>query len=144
MNKLYLLLFAISFSLVFSNCRTSKAVKEEQENWITTPSGLKYYDLIVGKGEQAKTGKKVTINFIMKTDDGTIIEDTYKSGIPMSFILGNRDAIEGLEEAVATMRVGGKRKLIVPPELGFGSHSFRNVPPNSSLQIEVELIKIER
>lgn len=143
MNKFYLLLFAICFSLVFSSCRISKAVKEDQENWIATPSGLKYYDLVIGKGEQPKAGKKVIINFIMKTDDGTIIEDTYKSGIPMSFIFGNKDAIEGLEEGIATMRVGGKRKLIVPPELGFGSHSFRNIPPNSFLHIELELIKIE-
>lgn len=143
MNKIHLLLLAILFSLFFSYCRTSKVVKEEQEQWITTPSGLKYFDLIVGKGEHPSTGKKVTINFIMKTDDGTIIEDTYKSGIPMSFILGNKDAIEGLEEAVATMRVGGKRKLIVPPELGFGAHSFRNIPPSSVLHIEVELIKFE-
>lgn len=100
--------------------------------------------MIVGKGEQAKTGKNVTINFIMKIDDGTIIEDIYKSGIPMSFILGNKDAIEGLEEVAAIIRVvAGKRKLKVPPELGFGSHSFRNVPLNSSLKVEVELIKIE-
>ncbi|MFN3307191.1 MAG: FKBP-type peptidyl-prolyl cis-trans isomerase, partial [Candidatus Kapaibacteriota bacterium] len=86
---------------------------------------------------------KVTINFIMKLEDGTIIEDTYKSGIPMTFVLGNRDAIEGLEEGVATMRVGGRRKLIVPPELGFGTHSYRGIPPNSKLIIEVELMKIE-
>ncbi|MGQ9819355.1 MAG: FKBP-type peptidyl-prolyl cis-trans isomerase [Candidatus Kapaibacteriales bacterium] len=143
MNKLYYFLFVIFFAFILSNCRTSKVVKERHENWITTPSGLKYYDLVVGKGEQPKTGKKVLINFIMKTEDGTIIEDTYKSGIPMSFILGNKDAIEGLEEAVATMRVGGKRKLIVPPELGFGTYSFRNIPPNSSLYIEVELVRID-
>lgn len=107
------------------------------------PSGLQFRDIIEGKGEMPKPRQKVTINFIMKLEDGTVIEDTYKSGIPMSFVLGNKDAIEGLEEGVATMRVGGRRVLMVPPELGFGGHSYRGIPPNSKLIIEVELMKIE-
>jgi peptidylprolyl isomerase len=61
----------------------------------------------------------------------------------MSFILGKKDAIQGLEEGVATMRVGGKRILKVPPELGFGASSVRGIPPNSKLIIEVELVKAE-
>lgn len=143
MKKVLFLFSSIFISFLLWNCRTSKSTKAEEEKWITTPSGLKYYDLVVGKGEQPRTRQKVTVNFIMKTEDGTIIEDTYKSGIPMSFILGNKDAIEGLEEAIVTMRVGGRRKLIVPPELGFGAVSFRGIPPNSFLHIEVELVKVE-
>ncbi|MGB9772177.1 MAG: FKBP-type peptidyl-prolyl cis-trans isomerase [Candidatus Kapaibacteriota bacterium] len=129
------------FSSLFVACRTSKVEKEEK--WITTASGLQFRDISEGRGEMPKPKQKVTINFVMKLEDGTIIEDTYKSGVPMSFILGNKDAIEGLEEGVATMRVGGKRLLMVPPELGFGGHSYRGIPPNSKLIIEVELIKVE-
>ncbi len=129
------------FSSLFVACRTSKVEKEEK--WITTASGLQFRDISEGRGEMPKPKQKVTINFVMKLEDGTIIEDTYKSGVPMSFILGNKDAIEGLEEGVATMRVGGKRLLMVPPELSFGGHSYRGIPPNSKLIIEVELIKVE-
>ncbi|MFN3270513.1 MAG: hypothetical protein CH6_0613 [Candidatus Kapaibacterium sp.] len=139
MKKLTLFLLFATFVLIA--CRTSKVEKEEK--WITTPSGLQFRDIIEGKGEMPKPRQKVTINFIMKLEDGTVIEDTYKSGIPMSFVLGNKDAIEGLEEGVATMRVGGRRVLMVPPELGFGGHSYRGIPPNSKLIIEVELMKIE-
>lgn len=135
--------FAIIAFSVFSlvSCRTAKVQSEEQ--WLTTPSGLQYLDKEIGKGNFPKQGQRVTINFIMKTEDGTVIEDTYESKIPMSFILGNKDAIQGLEEGVATMRIGGKRILIVPPELGFGASSFRGIPPNSKLIIEVELVKAE-
>lgn len=137
----FLLLLGFIFFL-FVSCSSSKVTKEN-EQWITTTSGLQYYDILIGSGEIPRTKQRVVINFIMKTEDGTVIEDTYKSGIPMSFILGNKDAIEGLEEAVSTMKVGGRRKLIIPPELGFGSRSFRNIPPNSKLIVEVELIKAE-
>jgi len=137
----YSIILFFIFIFVFSACRSSKVGKEEI--WVTTPSGLQYRDVIVGHGETPKPRQRVTINFIMKTEDGTVIEDTYKSGIPMSFILGNKDAIEGLEEGVTSMRVGGKRILIIPPELGFGAHSYRGIPPNSKLIIEVELMKAE-
>lgn len=143
MIRTSLIFLIITFSMILFSCKSSYLSNNQQEKWIITPSGLKYYDLVVGSGGLPATGKKVTINFIMKTEDGTLIEDTYKSGIPMSFILGNKDAIEGLEEAITTMRVGGRRKLIVPPELGFGTHSYRNIPPNSHLYLEVELLKVE-
>lgn len=135
------LLLGITFFL-FVSCSSSK-VSKESEQWITTPSGLQYYDIFIGSGETPRTKQRVFINFIMKTEDGTVVEDTYKIGIPMSFVLGNKDAIEGLEEALTTMKVGGKRKLIIPPELGFGNRSFRNIPPNSKLIVEVELVKAE-
>lgn len=137
-----LILLALIFAFVLISCRTSK-VRVQDENWITNPSGLQYKEIYQGRGETPKPRQKVTINFIMKLEDGTVIEDTYKSGIPMSFILRNKDAIEGLEEGVSTMRVGGRRMLIIPPELGFGVHSYRGIPPNSKLIIDVELVKVE-
>ncbi len=140
MRKYYFLFAIIVLHLLFA-CRSSKI--QEEDKWITTPSGLKYIDLVIGKGDFPKPRQRITINFIMKTEEGTIIEDTYQSKIPMSFILGNKDAIEGLEEGVSTMRVGGKRILMIPPELGFGTSSFRNIPPNSKLIVEVELVKAE-
>jgi peptidylprolyl isomerase len=141
MRKFWFLVFvAFSVLYVFS-CSTAKV--QNQEQWITTPSGLEYLDKEIGYGNFPKQGQRVTINFIMKTEDGTVIEDTYQSKIPMSFILGKKDAIQGLEEGVATMRVGGKRILKVPPELGFGASSVRGIPPNSKLIIEVELGKAE-
>ncbi|MCX7879701.1 MAG: FKBP-type peptidyl-prolyl cis-trans isomerase [Ignavibacteria bacterium] len=142
MKFLHFIVLTLLVIFLIPACKTSK-VEKEKEPWISTPSGLQYYDIVVGKGDTPKPRQKVTINFIMKTEDGTVIENTYSSGIPMSFILGNKDAIEGLEEGVSTMKVGGKRKLSIPPQLGFGKHSFRGVPPDSKLLIEVELMKIE-
>ncbi len=132
----------ILIAIILVACKTAKPTKEA-EKWITTASGLKYYDIVVGSGETPKFKQKVTVNFILTTEDGIEIENTYKSGIPMSFLFGNKDAIEGLEEGVATMRVGGRRKLWIPPELGFGSRPYRNVPANSNLIMEVELVKVE-
>jgi len=139
------ILTMISVFLLYA-CSTSKQTTKTTDdagNIITTPSGLKYQELVTGRGSNPRYGQKVTLHYIIKTESGDLIEDSYKMNQPMTFILGNNEVIQGIEEGVVTMKPGGKRRLYIPPELGFGGRKIRNIPANSNLIFEIELIKSE-
>lgn len=106
----------------------------------TTASGLEYIDETVGTGPTPKIGQTVTIQYAIRIGDTKIAASTL--GAPMIFTLGKGQALKGLEEGVSTMKKGGKRKLLVPPSLGYGSEPVPKVPPNSTLFIDVELLDI--
>tara|TARA_B100000963_G_scaffold49244_1_gene37455 strand:+ start:3428 stop:3997 length:570 start_codon:yes stop_codon:yes gene_type:complete len=118
------------------------ADNNEIEKTITTESGLKIEDKIVGDGDEALSGKTVTVNYT-----GTLVNgDQFDSSIgraPFSFPLGAGRVIKGWDEGVAGMKVGGKRILTIPPELGYGSRGAGNViPANATLIFEVDLLKV--
>ena len=111
---------------------------------ITTPSGLKYEDTVVGKGAVATAGQNVSVHYRGKLTNGTIFDESYKRGKPFSFNLGAGEVIKGWDEGVAGMRVGGKRKLTIPSALAYGESGAGSViPPNATLIFEVELLKID-
>ena len=108
----------------------------------TTESGLIIEDIAYGKGDEAIAGKTVTVNYTGTLEDGTQF-DTSIGRAPFSFPLGAGRVIKGWDEGVAGMKVGGKRKLTIPPELGYGSRGAGNViPANATLIFEVELLKV--
>lgn len=110
---------------------------------ITTASGLKYVDLVVGKGPIPKRGDTVVVNYTGRFTNGKVF-DTSVGKKPFEFALGQGQVIKGWDEGVSTMRVGGKRKLTVPPDLAYGSGGYPGViPPNSTLVFQVELLKIK-
>jgi FKBP-type peptidyl-prolyl cis-trans isomerase len=108
----------------------------------TTGSGLKYVDEVVGTGESPSPGKSVTVHYTGRLENGTKFDSSVDRGQPFEFIIGVGQVIKGWDEGVMTMKVGGKRKLIVPPDLGYGADSPDPIPPNSTLIFEVELLGV--
>jgi FKBP-type peptidyl-prolyl cis-trans isomerase len=111
---------------------------------VTTKSGLKYEDVKVGTGVEAKAGDSVEVHYVGKLKDGKKFDSSRDRNEPFPFKLGAGRVIKGWDEGVAGMKVGGVRKLIIPPELGYGARGFPPViPGNAELHFEVELIKIK-
>jgi len=112
---------------------------------ITTPSGLQYQDIVVGKGAQPKDGDTVVVNYTGRFTNGKIFDTSVGPGKkPFSFALGRGQVIKGWDEGVATMHVGGKRKLVIPPDLAYGAGGYPGViPPNSTLTFVVDLLSIK-
>ncbi|MCW7468405.1 FKBP-type peptidyl-prolyl cis-trans isomerase [Leptospira kanakyensis] len=99
-------------------------------------------DLVVGKGEEAFSGSYVTVHYVGKLTNGTKFDSSRDRNRPFEFNLGAGEVVKGWDKGIKGMRVGGKRKLIIPPELGYGSKTVGSIPANSTLVFEVELLKI--
>ena len=109
----------------------------------TTASGLQYLDLVVGKGPLPKQGHIVVVNYTGTFTNGQVF-DTSVGKSPFQFTLGHGDVIKGWDEGVASMHVGGKRKLVIPPDLAYGQRGYPGViPPNSTLTFVVELLDVK-
>lgn len=109
----------------------------------TTASGLVIEELAIGTGATAIAGKKVSVHYTGWLADGTKFDSSKERGNPFIFPLGKGHVIKGWDEGVAGMKVGGKRKLIVPSALGYGSRGAGGViPPNATLVFEVELLAV--
>jgi FKBP-type peptidyl-prolyl cis-trans isomerase FkpA len=110
---------------------------------IVTPSGLRFTDVRIGQGQEATEGKIVEVHYTGWLEGGKKFESTDTCHKPMAFRLGAGDVIKGLDLGVAGMREGGKRRLIIPPDLGFGRQGGGGViPPNAVLTYEVELLAV--
>jgi len=115
---------------------------QPESNSRTTESGLIIEDIVNGEGDEASPGQTVTVNYTGILEDGTQF-DTSIGRAPFSFPLGAGRVIKGWDEGVVGMKIGGKRKLTIPPELGYGSRGAGNViPSNATLIFEVELLKV--
>jgi peptidylprolyl isomerase len=111
-----------------------------QAQQVTTPSGLKYTDVVEGTGPVPKKGQTLSVQYTGTLQNGTKFDSSYDHGKPFDFKFGIDPMIKGWDEGVATMKVGGKRKLIVPPGLGYGAQGKPGIPPNSILLFEIELL----
>lgn len=110
----------------------------------TTPSGLKFIEVKGGTGPLPKQGQRVFVHYTGTLTNGKKFDSSVDRGQPLDFILGAGQVIPGWDEGIATMRVGGKRKLIIPPDLAYGARGAGDaIPPNATLHFDVELIKAE-
>jgi FKBP-type peptidyl-prolyl cis-trans isomerase FkpA len=113
------------------------------EKAVTTPSGLTYVDLVVGDGAEATKGQTVSVHYTGWLTNGTKFDSSVDRGQPFSFPLGAGRVIKGWDEGVAGVKVGGKRKLMIPPQLGYGERGAGGmIPPNAELIFEVHLLGI--
>src|SRR6516164_3997143 len=119
--------------------------KKKEEKVIKTDSGLKYVDQKVGDGKEAKKGDTVEVHYTGWLKDGKKFDSSVDRKEPFEFELGAGKVIKGWDEGVQGIKVGGKRKLIIPPALGYGKKGAGDViPPDAELIFEVERLKIKK
>ena len=111
---------------------------------VKTTSGLEYVDLVVGTGAQPSAGQTVSVHYTGWLTDGRKFDSSVDRGQPLVFPVGRGRVIKGWDEGVGSMKVGGKRKLTIPPHLGYGAAGAGGViPPNATLVFEVELLGVQ-
>ena len=122
----------------------AKEKKVEAGKVFKTSSGLQYEEIKVGTGAMPAVGQKVKVHYTGWLTNGTKFDSSLDRGIPFKFNLGRGEVIKGWDEGLSTMKIGGKRKLTIPPVLGYGERGAGGViPPNATLVFEVELLGVE-
>lgn len=121
------------------------AAEKKGSKMVTTTSGLKYIDLVVGKGISPTKGKKVKVHYTGTLENGTKFDSSVDRNQPFVFVIGEGQVIKGWDEGVMSMKVGGKRKLVIPSNLGYGARGAGGViPPNATLLFDVELLEVQK
>jgi peptidylprolyl isomerase len=111
-------------------------------DYTTTGSGLRYFDLVVGNGATPSTGQTVSVHYTGWLTNNVKFDSSVDRNQPFTFVLGTGRVIAGWDEGVATMKVGGKRQLVIPAPLAYGTTGSGAIPPNATLIFEVELLQI--
>lgn len=150
------LLTALGAMVPLSACATGGRIDPTQiafapeldvvlDEMILTPQGLYYRDLAEGTGEEARNHDRVTIHYVGRFPDGTVFDSSVGGEGPVEFSLGEGEVIRGWDLGIRGMKVGGRRMLVIPPSLGYGSRGVRGVVPgNATLVFEVQLVAVNR
>ena len=141
-------LAAANASLSLANAPTLSTNSQDllpmNPNTVTTASGLQYIDQVEGDGPSPNPGQTVVVHYTGTLTNGQVFDSSVERGKPFSFKIGVGQVIKGWDEGVGSMKVGGKRQLIIPPDLGYGSRGAGGViPPNATLIFDVELLEVK-
>ena len=127
---------------ILSSTDFAKELHVNTDAMTTTPTGLRYQDLVPGTGVVAAPGHEVSVHYTGWLTDGTEFDSSVRHGEPLAFQLGEAQVIAGWDEGVAGMKVGGRRKLVIPPQLGYGAVRNGPIPANATLVFDVELLGV--
>ncbi|HEY9675696.1 MAG TPA: FKBP-type peptidyl-prolyl cis-trans isomerase [Waterburya sp.] len=134
---------AVDKTILMTMNSNSESEQTTSTDTVTTPSGLQYIELKEGDGATPQKGQTVVVHYTGTLENGSKFDSSRDRNRPFSFKLGVGQVIPGWDEGIASMKVGGRRQLIIPPELGYGSRGAGGViPPNATLIFDVELLKI--
>ena len=147
-RALVALAFVTALAGVCAAARPNTAAAETAGETMTTPSGLKFTDSKIGTGASPKTGQTCVMHYTgwlyQDGAKGKKFDSSLDRGEPFEFAIGKGEVIGGWDEGVATMKAGGKRTLIIPPQLGYGARGAGGViPPNATLMFDVELLEVK-
>jgi len=145
LGRLLGVLVLVWIALACSACDSERAAGPGAGEWITTPSGLAYIDLVIGTGAVLRSGDTASIHYTLWLEDGTKIDSSRDRDVPLEFPVGEGRVIAGVDEGLLGVRVGGQRRLIIPPELGYGDRGAGDIiPPNAQLTFEAELLAVQQ
>lgn len=138
-----LIIIALVLGYIFlSNRPSSNTEMTQNSDNIEQSSELKIEDIVVGTGTEVQTGDNVVIHYNGTLTNGTKFDSSYDRGEPFETQIGVGQVIQGWDEGVVGMKVGGKRKLTIPPDMAYGDRATGPIPPNSTLIFEVELLEV--
>lgn len=140
---LIVLVIIIGIAMLANSQKKPINNESKEINMTNETSDLKIEDLKVGDGAEAKSGNTISVNYLGTLTNGTKFDSSYDRNQPFEFTLGAGQVIEGWDKGFAGMKVGGKRKLTIPPSLGYGEQAVSTIPANSTLVFEVELLEVK-
>ena len=142
-NLFIMILLIGSLATLTTSCKGESTQTTDEDGYTVLESGLKFKDIVVGKGTTAKAGDTLSMHYTGTLEDGSKFDSSVDRGIPFEFTLGTGQVIEGWDVGVDGMKVGGKRELVLPPEMAYGSMALPGIPANSTLLFDVELMEIK-
>jgi peptidylprolyl isomerase len=141
LKKSFLICIAI---IILTGCTQSQPDQPiSQTPEVNMPQSLGIEDILVGNGQEATSGSRVTVHYTGTLQDGTKFDSSVDRNQPFTFNLGAGEVIKGWDQGVAGMKAGGQRKLIIPSDLAYGNRSIGIIPPNSTLIFNIELLQVD-
>ena len=137
-------ILVVGFFFVYGPALLSLFAKNKTNTVNTQSLEVTIQDNVVGTGDEAISGNRVTVHYTGRFIDGRVFDSSVTRGEPFQFILGVGQVISGWDKGIVGMRVGGKRTLSIPPELGYGPNDYSSIPGGSTLIFDVELLKVEK
>lgn len=136
--------FVVGFFFIFGQTLVSLFTHNKTKINMAAAPQVTIQDEVIGTGDMAAPGNRIVVHYTGKFTDGKVFDSSVTRGEPFQFVLGAGQVIKGWDDGIQGMRVGGKRILTIPPQLGYGINDYGPIPGNSTLVFEVELLKVDK